>query len=241
MLRSKWIKDFSVLFGMFSLSLLLFTIFISFFYKTLFSNLNVVIFLGILFSVSMTFIMFMPSRQNNLKKCKDYFIYTIINTITLGSTFLFIKFKDLFPFLLRLKWIIFFIIGLIIIVEIIFFFEKDSTKLRKKDLFKYTCKKKLKNMWETILCVSFIGQLYFLVKYYNFLKIVMVIVAIIVFILLFYGWIKLNTLKFKCNVVEDEEFNRILRKKNVSKKIGNSSKKNKIKRVRTSSSIISRS
>ena len=131
-----------------------------------------------------------------------------------GLVVILTNFREAFPFINNFIQILIIILGILIIVEIMFWITKEDKP--KKNIFLYVCKKKLENVFEVLLVISLISQIYILTRDINFLeyfpKIINVISIIIVILIclgmiieLLYLWIKLNSLKYKIKEKENEK------------------------------------
>ena len=125
-----------------------------------------------------------------------------------GLVVILVNFSEALPFLIGLKEILFLIIGIIILVEIMFWcFDKAKPK-KKESKFWFTCKRKLENLFEILLGLSAITQIYIFTREIDFFKyyptilkwigyIGMGMICIMFVVGLFYLWIKLNELKYR--------------------------------------------
>ena len=120
------------------------------------------------------------------------------------------NFTEALPFIQGFYEIGLIILGIIIISEILFWLM-DKEKVKKSKRFWHTCKKKFECVFEVLLGLSAITQIYILIreiaKHYNkeVLEIILKgvgyigfgIVCLGLIIGVFYIWIKLNSLKYK--------------------------------------------
>jgi MFS family permease len=127
-----------------------------------------------------------------------------------GLVIILINFKEALPFISGFYEIGSIILGIIVIVEILYWMM-DKEKVKKSKLFWHTCKRKLECIFEVLLGLSAITQVYIftreIAKHYNkeVLEIILkgigyigfglMIVGLIIGLL--YIWIKLNSLKYK--------------------------------------------
>ena len=134
-------------------------------------------------------------------------LFGLVGGLVGGLAVLLTNFPTAFPFLCNFKSILFLVIGVIIISEIMFWLIKEN-KPKKKDMFWYTCKRKLESIFEVLLGLSIIGQVYFIfreVKLKNPFPIILKgigyvgigIFCLAIIVVLFYLWIKLNEMKYR--------------------------------------------
>jgi hypothetical protein len=128
-----------------------------------------------------------------------------------GLVVILINYKEALPFLAGFYPILFLIFGIIFISEIMFWLMPKEKLNKNVSIFWHTCKRKLENIFEVLLALSGIAQIYILVrelnKYLNYelyqeiLKwigyIGLGILILAIVILVFYVWIKLNEVKYK--------------------------------------------
>ena len=125
-----------------------------------------------------------------------------------GLVVVLVNFKEALPFISGFYEIGLIILGIIIISEILFWLM-DKEKVKKKKVFWYTCKKKIECIFETLLGLSVIPQIYIftreIAKHYKEVLEIMLqwigyiglgVLGIGVIVLIFYIWIKLNSLKY---------------------------------------------
>ncbi len=157
---------------------------------------------GIIFGVIFSFILgfgFEPGFDS-------YFVAGISFWSTCSFMVILINFSEAFSFINGVMPILFLIGGIIILTEALFWmFPKE--KVKKKNLFKHTLKKKAEALFEVLSGLVIVTQIYILIKYIDFIKYLPEVLkwigyigaGIIVagFIIgLFYLWIKLNSLKY---------------------------------------------
>lgn len=124
-----------------------------------------------------------------------------------GLAALLVNFKEAFPFLTGINEIFWLIVGIIVLVEIIFWLDNSVPK-RNEDKIKFTIKRKLDALLTTALVLSLVGQIYVLqreirvsqyvpeiVKLIGYIGLGMIILAIIVG--LSYLWIYLNSKRYR--------------------------------------------
>ena len=127
--------------------------------------------------------------------------------LVLGLVVILCNFSEALPFITGFYPILFLIIGIIIMSEILFWVDNAKPK-KKQDIFWFTCKRKLENIFEVLLGLSGIAQIYILcreidiqnylptiLKWVGYIGIGLIIIVIVIG--MFYLWIKLNSLKYK--------------------------------------------
>lgn len=116
------------------------------------------------------------------------------------------NFSESFPFIKGFLPVLGLIGIIILIAEIMHWNTKE--KKPKKNVFWYTCKRKIENIFEVILCVSVIGSIYVLIRDVDIIKyfpiilklmgyIGLSIIALGIVVGVFYLWIRVNMLKYK--------------------------------------------
>ena len=135
----------------------------------------------------------------------------LVGGLVWGLVVILINYKEALPFLTGIPQILFLIFGIIIITEIMFWLMPKE-KLRKGiNIFWHTIKRKIENIFEVLLGLSGITQIYILTrelnKYLNYqlyqeiLKwigyIGLGILILVIIGLIFYIWIKLNEVKYR--------------------------------------------
>lgn len=124
-----------------------------------------------------------------------------------GLVVILCNWSEALPFLTQFYPIILLILGIIILSEILFWLMPKE-KVDKKKIFWHTCKRKFENIFEVLLGLSAITQIYIFIReirikipYEIILKWIGYIGAGVIFLVLivgiFYIWIKLNSLKYK--------------------------------------------
>jgi hypothetical protein len=126
-----------------------------------------------------------------------------------GLAVLLINFKEAFPFSVNIYPILFLVSGVIILAEILFWLmPKEKIK---KGRFWYTCKRKIENIFEVLLGLSAIGQIYVLgreigirftkeafevfMRWAGYIGLGIIVLGLVAGI--FYLWIKLNSIKYR--------------------------------------------
>ena len=130
----------------------------------------------------------------------------LVGGLVWGLVVILVNFTEAYPFIQGFMPILLIIIGILLIAEIMFWLTKE--KKLKKNLFWHTCKRKIENIFEVLLGVSAISQIYILtrdidfseyfptiLKWIGYIGAGIIIIGIVVG--LFYLWIKLNELKYK--------------------------------------------
>ena len=126
-----------------------------------------------------------------------------------GLLMILVNWSEALPFLTHFYPILLLILGIIILSEILFWLMPKE-KVKAKNLFWHTCKRKIENIFEVLMGLSAIAQIYIftreLAKYYNIettqfiLKwigyIGVGIIGVTLIVGVFYVWIKLNSLKY---------------------------------------------
>lgn len=161
---------------------------------------------GIIFEIiSMFVIIFMWQIAGAVK---TGFIIGMIFMLTEGIMIILTNYSEALPFLTG-TWEIIGLIAFIIIISEIMFIMMPKEKLNKNmNIFWHTAKRKFENIFEVLLGLSFIAQMYILarelkirisisevLKWIGYIGLGIVILGVVVF--LFYIWIKLNSLKYK--------------------------------------------
>ena len=113
-------------------------------------------------------------------------------------------------FLTNIYLIILLVVGIIVVSEIMFWLMPNE-KVKPNDIFWHTFKRKMENIFEVLIVLSVITQVYILIREIR-IKISEEIISIIlkwvgyvgegiiglaIIILLFYVWIKLNSYKYR--------------------------------------------
>jgi hypothetical protein len=136
---------------------------------------------------------------------------SLIVGLIAGLIAILINFKEALPFLYGVPEVVILILAIILISEILFW-SMPKEKLKKgTNLFWHTCKRKLENVFETLIGLSAIAQVYILIKeskiqitkdtldsilrWIGYIGLGVIILLIIG--LLFYIWIKLNENKYR--------------------------------------------
>jgi len=128
--------------------------------------------------------------------------------IVVGLAVILINFKEALPFINTIQEFIFVILGIIILSEILFFLTKEEKLNKNINLFWYTCKRKCESIFKVLIGLSVITQIYIIfreikindylpeiLKWIGYIGFGIIILGVI--ILVFYIWIKLNTLKYR--------------------------------------------
>jgi len=134
-------------------------------------------------------------------------IWGVVVSLIAGLVIILVNFKEAYPFLNGFYPILILIFALVFISEILFWLM-DKEKVKKKNIFKHTLKRKSECIFETLLGFSLISQIYILIreiqlkqylpviiKWIGYLGIGLICLIGIIFI--FYIWIKLNTIKYR--------------------------------------------
>ena len=137
-------------------------------------------------------------------------VWGLVGGLVGGLVVVLVNFKEALPFISGFYEIGLIILGIIIISEILFWLM-DKEKIKRKKIFWHTLKRKLECIFEVLLGLSAITQIYIftreIAKHYNkeVLEIILKgigyiglgIVCLGIIIGIFYIWIKLNSLKYK--------------------------------------------
>ena len=138
-------------------------------------------------------------------------VWGLVGGLVWGLVVILINFKEALPFLIGFYPILFLIVGIVILIEILFLLMPKEKLKKNVRSFWHTCLRKLECLFEVLLGLSAIAQIYILIreiaKYYNkevlefILKLIGYVGVGIIFIVIisyiFYIWIKLNSLKYK--------------------------------------------
>ena len=139
------------------------------------------------------------------------FVCGLVFGFVYGLVVILTNFTEALPFINGVLPIIGLILGIFILVEI-FYWLSPNEKVKKKDLIKHTLLRKGESLFEVLLCLSFITQVYILIREIDFIKyfpeilkwigyIGAGIIGLGLIVLIGYGFIKLNSLKYrKCNM-----------------------------------------
>jgi len=131
----------------------------------------------------------------------------LVGGLVWGLVVLLLNFSEAFPFIQSIIPIVLIIIGIIIIAEVMFWITKDK-KPKKGSLFWHTCIKKSENVFEVLLGISLLSQVYIFTRDIDFIKHFPIIlkwvgyigaclVCVGIIVGIFYLWIKLNELKYR--------------------------------------------
>lgn len=126
-----------------------------------------------------------------------------------GLAVILCNFTEAFPFINGFYPILYLIIGIFLLVEL-FYWLSPKEKVKKKDILVHTLKRKGEALFEVLMLLSAIAQIYILVrecsKYFNkeMLQFILMLIGyvglgticIIVIIFIGYLFIKLNNLKY---------------------------------------------
>lgn len=127
--------------------------------------------------------------------------------LVFGSMVILTNFSEALPFINGLIPVLL-LVGIILIFTELFYWLSPKEKIKKKDLFFHTCMMKAEAFIETILGLSFITMIYIFIREFDFVKyfpeiikwigyVGVAIICILFGLLISYGWIKLNSLKYK--------------------------------------------
>lgn len=130
----------------------------------------------------------------------------LVSSLVLSLIVILLNFKEALPFLCNFPEWLFLIIGIIIISESMFMLMPKEKLNKKVNVFWHTCKRKLENIFEVLMGLTFISIIYIslreikvsfgeVLKYVGYIGVGIIGLGLIV--LIFYGWIKLNSLKYK--------------------------------------------
>jgi hypothetical protein len=127
--------------------------------------------------------------------------------LSFGLSIILTNFSEALPFVSGFYPVLFLILGIILLVEV-WYWLYPKEKVKKKDRFTHTLKRKIEAFIEVMLGLSAITQVYILTREIDFLKnfpiilkwigyIGVGIIGLCLIALLIYLWIKLNSLKYR--------------------------------------------
>jgi hypothetical protein len=150
----------------------------------------------------------MLSQTNFYKNHQGEIVLGLVLGLVSGLVVMIINFPEAFPALASFYPILLLIIGIIILSEIMFWLSPKEKLSKGASIFWHTAKRKLENIFEVLLGLSAIGQVYVLAREIKInipFEIILKwvgyigagIIGIGLVVLVFYIWIKLNSWKYK--------------------------------------------
>jgi SNF family Na+-dependent transporter len=140
---------------------------------------------------------------------KEGLAWGLVLGLAWGLAVILTNFEEALPFMAGIYPVILLVLGIIVVAEIMFWLSPKEKV--KKNIFWHTCKRKLENIFEVLLGLSAITQIYILIReirtrftqevlhevlrWVGYIGFGLIVLVIIVFI--FYLWIKANEYKYK--------------------------------------------
>ena len=136
--------------------------------------------------------------------------WSLVGSLVWGLVVLLVNWKEAFPFLMQFYPVALLIFGIIVLSEILFWLMPEE-KIKKEKVFAHTLKRKLENIFEVLMGLSTLAQIYIfgreiqvkeylpeIIKWIGYIGAGIIILGAAVG--LFYLWIKLNSLKYSTTI-----------------------------------------